>query len=75
MTFTVPTASKKLIPTTNGSTRVIKIHAMVSSDIMLDLRNVFKNWEIFKFIGNQVLGKSFSLNPEWNKQKEEDLKI
>ena len=33
---------------------------------------VFSKWEILKFVWNQVLRKSFSLNPEWNKQKEND---
>ena len=33
---------------------------------------IFSKWEILKFVWIQVLKKSFSLNPEWNKQKEND---
>ena len=32
----------------------------------------FRNDKFLKFVWNQVLGKSFSLNPEGNKQKEND---
>ena len=31
---------------------------------------IFSKWEILNFVWNQVLGNSFSLNPEWNHQKE-----
>ena len=33
---------------------------------------IFSKRKILNFVRNQVLGKSFSLNPEWNQQKEND---
>ena len=73
MTSLVSTASKNLIPTSNGSTRVINLHALVSSEIMLDLKEkCFQKMRNFEISLKPSFGKSFRLNPDWNKQKEND---